>query len=382
MARRLWLAVHRWLALALGLLFVLIGLTGSLLVFRHAIDAWLNPALFTPSGAAPARPLDEIVAAARAAAPDHDAGVAIVMPGSAQDVFVVYLSPDFRPESGAPFTEVMIDPGTARVLGRRAEGRNLTAWLLRLHYTLLLREPLGVKDGGMYLIGVAGLFLVVSTATGLYLWWPRVTQIGQAIRVRRDRGARRLTFDLHRAVGFWSSLALLTLAVSGVYMIFPFLVRPLVAAVARTAPEPEHLRSVLRAGVPVSPAQAVAIASARVPDGTVTSVSIDGEATATYHLHLRRAGDVQRVFGDSTVWIDRWSGAVLEVRHARATPAGEVVLHWQYPLHSGEALGLPGRLAVLIAGAAPLTLLITGGMMWWRRRGARRRIAARHAPAR
>jgi uncharacterized iron-regulated membrane protein len=380
-ARRLWLLVHRWLALGLGLLFVLMGATGSLLVFRHAIDAWLNPERFTPSGAGPPRPLDEIVTAARAAAPGTDAGVAVLMPGSIQDVFVVYLSPDSRHESGAPFAEVMIDPPTARVLGRRAEGQNLTAWLLRLHYTLLLREPGGVKDGGMYLMGVVGLFLVVSTTTGLYLWWPRVSQIGQAIRVRGDRGARRLTFDLHRAVGFWSSLVLLTLAGSGVYMIFPFPVRSIIGTVAQTAPEPEHLRSAPRAGAPVSPAQAVAIASSRVPDGTVTSLSLEGEATATYHLHLRRPGDVQRVYGDSTVWIDQWSGAVLEVRHARATPAAEVVLHWQYPLHSGEALGLAGRLAVLVAGVAPLTLLVTGVMMWWRRRGARRRVAARHARA-
>jgi uncharacterized iron-regulated membrane protein len=53
---------------------------------------------------------------------------------------------------------------------------------------------------------------------------------------------------------------------------------------------------------------------------------------------------VQRVFGDSTVWIARWRG---------------------------EALGLPGRLAVLVSGGAPVALLVTGLMMWWRRRGAR-----------
>ncbi len=63
--------------------------------------------------------------------------------------------------------------------------------------------------------------------------------------------------------------------------------------------------------------------------------------------HLRsvpRAGDVQRVFGDSTVRIARWRG---------------------------EALGMPGRLAALISGVAPGALLVTGLMAWWRRRGAR-----------
>lgn len=48
--------VHLWLGLSLGLLFVLLGLTGSALVFYPEMDGWLNLSASTeaaPGGWAP-----------------------------------------------------------------------------------------------------------------------------------------------------------------------------------------------------------------------------------------------------------------------------------------------------------------------------------------
>jgi uncharacterized iron-regulated membrane protein len=71
---------------------VLSGLTGSAIVFDHAIDAWLNPRLFTPLAPGPSRPLDEILAAARAAVAGPVGGVSVTVPGVDYEVFVVHVS--------------------------------------------------------------------------------------------------------------------------------------------------------------------------------------------------------------------------------------------------------------------------------------------------
>ena len=89
--RRVWLATHRWVGLGAGALFVLSGLTGSAIVFDHAIDAWLNPGLFTPLAPGPPRPLDEILAAARAAVAGPIGSVSVTVPGVDYDVFVVHV---------------------------------------------------------------------------------------------------------------------------------------------------------------------------------------------------------------------------------------------------------------------------------------------------
>jgi uncharacterized iron-regulated membrane protein len=67
----LWFTVHRWLGIALGLWFALVGLSGAVLVFEEPIDAWLNPDLLTTPSRGPALPLETIVSRA---ATEHSLG--------------------------------------------------------------------------------------------------------------------------------------------------------------------------------------------------------------------------------------------------------------------------------------------------------------------
>ena len=50
--RSWWITIHLWLGLSVGILFALLGLTGSVLVFDHDLDAALNPAMFAETGGA------------------------------------------------------------------------------------------------------------------------------------------------------------------------------------------------------------------------------------------------------------------------------------------------------------------------------------------
>jgi PKHD-type hydroxylase len=48
--RGLWLQIHLWLGLTLGIVGALLGVTGSLLVYDSAIDGWLNPGRYRLTG--------------------------------------------------------------------------------------------------------------------------------------------------------------------------------------------------------------------------------------------------------------------------------------------------------------------------------------------
>jgi len=380
--RRAWLATHRWLGLGVGGLLVLSGLTGSAIVFDHALDAWLNPALFTPRAPGPPRSLDEILEAARAAVPGPVPTVTVSMPGVDYDVFVVHLSRPAAADGDRRAVDVMVDPATGHVLGHRPSDSHLTAWLYRLHSSLLLGDALGVDDLGSYVVGGVGLALLGSALSGLYLWWPRWRRLGQAVGVRWRASGKRVTFDLHRAAGFWSAAALLTLAFSGVYLVFPEWVRALVGTMARTEPRPRGLVSTPPSGgaTPIPIGRAAAIAADRVPGGALTFIVVPERPAGVYQAWLRRPDDVRRVSGDVIVWIDQWSGAVLHVRDRRALPAGEAFLHWQFPLHSGEAFARGGRLLVFAIGLTPLLLAVTGTLIWSRKRPVARPGRAGPAP--
>ena len=61
------LTLHKYAGLSLGLLLSVVGISGSLLVFDHAIDEVLAPATVTAHEAGARAPLAAVLAAARGA---------------------------------------------------------------------------------------------------------------------------------------------------------------------------------------------------------------------------------------------------------------------------------------------------------------------------
>ncbi len=120
-ARALYLAVHRWLGLILGVLFVLVGATGALLTFAPQIDAALYPDLLVslpPAAGAPFAPLDEIYTAGVIDLPPQAQPSFMSMPRTEGGVATIFYRT--RTDDGASATHrVYIDPYTTRVTGDR-----------------------------------------------------------------------------------------------------------------------------------------------------------------------------------------------------------------------------------------------------------------------
>ncbi len=369
-ARRLWLAVHRWLALVVGLLFVLLGLTGSLIVFGHRLDELLNPELLTTNGRGEYRSLDAILDAARRAVPGAEMASGILfMPRTAAGVFVARLTVPGDRKGETRVVEVGIDPYTAEVLGQRPYGSALMSIIYDLHWRLLL------GDAGRTIVGLLGLCLMVSLATGLYLWWPGRGTVASALTIKRGASPKRLNFDLHRTLGLYSAVVLLVIVFSGVYMIFPHYVTRAVEMFSPVTTEyPAQLRSSPRPGArPIPISRAVAIADSVFPKAELKFVVLPEGPQGVYQVTKRKPGEARRSGGASRVFIDQYSGEVLMVQDPDGMTAGDVFLAWQFSLHNGEAFGLAGRWVVFAAGLVPLALYVTGLVIWWNKRGARLR---------
>ena len=100
--RKLWVRVHRYIGLFLGTLFVLVGITGSILAFWQPIDEWLNSDIMRVDVPQQPtyRPLDEILAAAKAAAPPYGMPERLRMPRNAgRAVVVTFIAPSGEVET-------------------------------------------------------------------------------------------------------------------------------------------------------------------------------------------------------------------------------------------------------------------------------------------
>ncbi|ULA62181.1 MAG: conserved membrane protein of unknown function [Nitrospira sp.] len=372
-----WLLAHWAIGLFAGFLFALMGLTGSALVFYQAIDEWLNVERLTTSGSGSYRSFDEMAAAAQRAKPDVPGPYGLFLPQDRQGVVTAWFKAPGDARVDGQDREVTIDPYSAEVLSRdRIWGETAVSFVYELHKGLWLGRI------GEVAVGVLALFLLGSVATGLYLWWPRPGRIRQALTFQSKGSVIRRHYDVHKLSGLAGTPLLVILACTGLYLEFPEYVIPAVTWVL-PIPEETDVHSTIDAeGTPLSIDRAVAIARGRFPNGEVKWIGLPQQAEEAFQIGLRQPDEVRRTSGESIVWVDQFSGAIVSVRDWRTLTAGETVLAWLFPLHNGEAFGLIGRWIVCVAGLFPSILYGTALRMWWLKRQAHRRQQSRPLPCR
>src|SRR5689334_2145056 len=125
------LRLHRWVGLAVGVMVILQGLSGTAIAFRHELNRLIHPGSLVVAPPARLAPLAAIAAAGKAAFPDRKLA-RIDTPVTRDDAYLVRLdAPD-----GA-IAMVAVDPGTGRVLRQGPLIAWPVEWLYQLHNNLL-----------------------------------------------------------------------------------------------------------------------------------------------------------------------------------------------------------------------------------------------------
>jgi uncharacterized iron-regulated membrane protein len=376
--------IHRWLGVVLGLWFLLVGLSGALLVWRDEVDAWLNPEWLRARAGGPALDLDRIAERAR-----HDHGLGrierIHLPQAAGDVVRLQLrAAASRVESGR--IEAFIDPASGALLGVRGLERwslaraDAMRTLYEFHRNILLGEP------GSNFVGTAGFLLMTSVITGAVLAWPRTREKAKKLlHVNWRANFTRVAFDLHRSAGVLIAIVLLLTTTTGATLVYLNYVRDLVGLVSRVEPFPVLPFRQAPGGQPLTLAQLAERVRAAFPERRIVEVRLSERGLSGTLFQLKAPGDVHRL-GDTIAWAHPITGEVLAERSARTRSAGEAFMHWLLPLHVGSAFGTAGLVAMCLAGVAPLVLALSGMWLWWRKRPgerlARERAAAKGIRAR
>jgi uncharacterized iron-regulated membrane protein len=356
------------LGLTAGLLLMVTGLTGSALVFRQEIDVALNPHLLRVAPAATRAPLQPILDAARRAYPE-DAPSRVRMPQRPDGTYELWFG-------AAPEHYVYADPYRGTLLGARRPTEFLTGWLFLVHSQLLGGEA------GKRVAGVGALALMLLSITGLALWWPRRApwrawaQWRAALTVARRAGRARITYDLHRALGFYASALLLVAGLTGASLVFHEWFERAAHWVTGTQPAPEAAAPprVVADAPSLTVDSLLAIAERAQPGGAISYLYLPAAPGETFRVRKRLSGEMHPN-GKSFVHVEPSTGRVLAVEDGVRAPRGARLYSFLYPLHIGVVGGTATRLLALLAGLALPTLGVTGLLVWWR--GGRRRQAPR-----
>lgn len=359
--------LHLWLGLGAGGLFVLLGLTGSALVFYEAIDGWMHPEIrVAGAGPAPgwASPVwDRALATVRTRWPARDGAWRFEVTGEPGPVAARYQPPG----AGHHGRRVMVwlDPEGGRVLREAEWGAYPMTWLYDLHMDLKLGAP------GRAAIGWTGLGLLVLLLSGLASWWPR-GRWRQALHFKRDAVPVRRLRDIHKLAGLAALPLLAMLVATGVMLALP---EPSDALLGRTLGPVQRTaapRGSGGGGAPIGIAQALAAAQRVVPQARLAWVEAPGAGGGVYMVRVQQPGDPSRRFPHSYVYVDAYDGRVLALHDRQRFGASNLVNNWLHPLHDASVGGPVLRAAVALAGLVPLLLFVTGLMRWRRVRAARR----------
>ncbi|WP_211452284.1 PepSY-associated TM helix domain-containing protein [Collimonas antrihumi] len=361
---RHWLVkLHRYSGLLLSLFLVMAGLTGAALAFNDDIDAWLNPQFYHLASTGSKQPIDALAARVEHDYP-HARLAFFAMEQDANAPLQVKLRPR-KPNDELPVDTVFIDPVTATVVGERntkavsLAPQNLMPFLFRLHRYLLLDKPGAIISGSLGLLWVATLLI------GFALAWPKHRNgWRKALSIKRGAGSFRLMYDLHRTVGLVAGILLVITAFTGAVMNLPDVARPLISSLSALTPPPKG--SSAEGKSQINWQQALAAAQATLPLATPARIARD-EKHGVYQVRLRQPDDIQDG-GSVRVFIDAADGHVLRALDPLKGSAGDAFMGVQYGLHTGQILGLPGKILVAFLGLLPLLFMITGIAIWLQKR--------------
>jgi uncharacterized iron-regulated membrane protein len=353
--RRALFQVHLWSGVLLSLYVVIIALTGSILVFRTELTRAQLPPNFSHYNASHTASLQQVIASFLTQYPNAHLNT---LQTSSPQLPAFYL---YATDAHHQPLRLIADPITAAI---SPQPRTWLDWIYDLHVYLLLGHAYGMQVNA---IGAA--LLLIITVTGLYLWWPGVKTWIRGLRIDLRRNWRRINFDTHNAIGFWTLLLVTWWAISGVYFGF---YRQVTAAVTTLSPIRGMLSPTAPSQPPSSPAHAsldqiLAAVHTASPNGHLFSLSDPLLTGPTVYalVDLRSPGDFSH---RDILALSTSDARVLTLWHyGQNQTLGDWFLWAMHPLHFGTLWGLPLKILWSLAGLALAILPITGLLMYWNR---------------
>ncbi|MGL5838968.1 MAG: PepSY-associated TM helix domain-containing protein [Sphingorhabdus sp.] len=359
-ARSTWLAIHGWLGAVAAAFMLLIGLTGSALVFIDDIMEWqLGDAMVSTSKGAWAQPATlEQAAIARAGSgfvplQTYYPDTIIKMP-----VAMVYGQGGKYAASSDQEILVFADPVTAKPTGVIGLDDVWADTLLHFHVQLL------AGTFGSILISICGVILMISALSGIYLWWPKNGGFRRKLfQLRLAGNLRAKALVLHHFVGIYFAGLIFILGFSGAQLSQPHWFSFLVPYEQANLPASAKANRGCANRQP--DAMQTAAAAAQHP-GRTLALHTPGSAAAPALLQLKAPDDADQFYGDFYIWLD-CKGVLATKDHGAASIADAVSLA-QYSLHSGRTFGIFGPVLIFLSGLVLALLSLSGLYLFIKRR--------------
>ena len=367
--------LHLWCGLVLGLYFVTVCLTGSIVVYKKELERIRIPGLVYVEAAGERGSFQEMARRVQERYPGYRLQNAYLY----QDPGVSW---SFRLQGPEGRVQVYVDPYTLRILGDDTYQGRFLQWAYDLHTDLLMGAS------GTRLNGWGAFLLTFMCLTGIVVWWPGRRAWRKGFEYLNTARWKRKNYDVHKLTGIASFALLILIALTGAYWAFTPQYEKAFAWMTngparRQAPRVTPVKGAPQANLDV----VLAAAMQTMPEAEARLFTFSSRPELPHSLH-KMLSDDWRTQGDNVVYINPQSAAIVRADYHRDLPLGVRLQRDMFGLHFGTFWGHASRVAWLAVGLAPLVLYVSGVLMWWNRtvskvfrRRRERAIRAQKPPA-
>ncbi|WP_373540184.1 PepSY-associated TM helix domain-containing protein [Chamaesiphon sp.] len=343
---------HRYIGLAVAMILIIVGLTGSILVFYPEMDNYRIDRQFgtvIPQGEkiSSDRAI-EIVKDHYKDRPDWKISWVETLPDRPYKAWLTTPTKES--------TVALVNPYTSRFMGDYVWDKSIFGTILKLHYQFL------VGDVGTIIVGIAAFLMFMLSITGLMLWngW---RNLWLGFKIKWNASAMRLNFDIHKTAGILSVAFLTVLSLTGFGWNFSAQSTPVIHAVTFTPILPEVKSRPIGDRSPINISELTKKADALFPQSSTTYLVLPSDKEGVLTIGKKQLGESLK-YGQTQIKFDQFSGEVLQIQDAFKPTRAEKVLNSFAPLHYGSFGGVPTRILYVFVGLSPLVLFITGAKMF------------------
>ncbi len=379
--KKIFAKIHLWLSLPLGIVLTVVCLSGAVLVFEGEITQALHPELYRVAAPADARPLQPLQLVDRIGEQMPDSLHLVSLQLSARSDEPCMAA--FR-ETGRK--QLSVDPYTGNLNGW-VESPAFFGTVRKLHRWLLDPPPSkGEKSVGKAIVGVSTLGLVLILVSGLILWIPRSRKaLHNRLKVSCSNGRHRFWHDCHVSLGFYATLLLLVMALTGLTWSFGWYrtaAYELFGGTQQTVAAQEDLSRKVDSGNRQSRARSGERTAGREHGETETRPfdhavwdDVLEQLTAHYTAYktivltqaeaqVTRRSAMRRI---DRATFDPRNGRLAEITRYEDTPRQQRLRGWFYTFHTGTWGGIWTKILYFLAALIGATLPLTGYYLWWKR---------------
>jgi uncharacterized iron-regulated membrane protein len=373
---------HLWLGLLSSIVVFVVCLTGSIYAYKNQIiDFYNRDKVYVkiPSNQ-PRIPMDTLWK--QFAEKKQEISMAIIPENPSKSLVISYTDLQTSISKTQYF-----NPYTGQELG--VANRNLDSFfqvVLNIHRTLLITKI------GKQIVGISILIFVFMLLSGLILWWPKkIKELKNGLSIKWKAKFHRINYDLHNTLGFYTFLLLLFIALTGLYVTYPWVKSGMIVALG---------------GKPVLSANASAEAQSEISSSfaemlqqmvekegelkamkDVQALSLDSILQLTYqHLPYQattvinlpdkedpryRVKKINRenwlgAFLPDLVTFDK-KGTLKTIERFKDKPLHKQFVEISLPLHTGEIMGWPSITLYFLVSLVGCSLPVTGFIIWWKK---------------